>query len=825
MSNRPDEHCRLCPAWRLAKTICVRGRSSEGLKYPDGPVDVLFVTSSPSLDDDRTGTVLTGDDGRMFDEFTKHMLKGVSWYAVPAVRCFCGFTNAGKVRKPLKANALACLPYLDADIEKLQPKVIVPMGPQAIASVFGMKIGDVKVKQFVGHIRMTEHGVPGVAVHAPAFVTMNPSSGIPIWRSEWNQILQALSGEEAGRPEGDWEWLESKEKQEAWYNETKALIKKNPAKGILTLDYETTGFDPRTSNFRMVGYTLDGKKAVVMPLYEKWQQELHRKFIYGTRSMHPWRLNVHHQLFELEWMYVKFGALPPQEVVDTKALAFLHDENQSMKLDALTARYVPEYAGLKWASEGQDEDLFEIADAVLAERCAFDVLTTHRLSEILEKEIGREKKDLYDKIIGPSMGTVAKTKARGWRVNRDHLGEMAQEIHAEFVDVSEQIQEHPDVIAWCEQKRQELGTIKRPELNINSAIQKAQLLASLGIKPRDKYEAMSHHHPGLIATKKLVLETLKDRHPLIPLFLKYNDLKHKLDHFLDKIWKDSARDGRIYPGYNWGGQVRADQAKGTVTARLSAVPSYPLNPPKQIREVFVGHEPGWLVIGADYKALEMRLAAVGCPEPVWEKAFREGHDPHQATADAMGADRPTAKNQNYGKMYGQGVAAFARKMGISFEKAAGFDEAWRRANKGFCLFDKKKRLEAMERGCVAGFFAQERHLPDIFSDDDKRQAHALNQAGNFPYQNAAGYITLLAEYLVDNALESGILRGVVMGQMHDAIYVSCPREELEETKALIRKCMVDEVHRRVPWLNGILDIDFTTGVSMAGSKVLGASDD
>ncbi|MFJ7205649.1 DNA polymerase [Streptomyces sp. NPDC098789] len=125
---------------------------------------------------------------------------------------------------------------------------------------------------------------------------------------------------------------------------------------------------------------------------------------------------------------------------------------------------------------------------------------------------------------------------------------------------------------------------------------------------------------------------------------------------------------------------------GARTARMSISGAIPAQtfPSKDslVRRGFVA-DPGHLVCAVDYKAQELRVLAALSGDKAMKRAFREGADLHQITADSAGVDRDTGKMAGFLTVYGGGWAALAAQAGVSEETA-------RRAIDGF--FDAFPRV-------------------------------------------------------------------------------------------------------------------------------------
>jgi uracil-DNA glycosylase family protein len=136
--------CRACPLWK-------RGTQTV---FGDGPANatVMFVGEQPGDQEDRAGRPFVGPAGRILDDafqelgidrskvYVTNTVKHFKW--VPATK--------GKRRiheKPNAAEIAACRPWLDAEIARIKPKLIVCLGATAAQSLLGKSF---KVTQYRG---------------------------------------------------------------------------------------------------------------------------------------------------------------------------------------------------------------------------------------------------------------------------------------------------------------------------------------------------------------------------------------------------------------------------------------------------------------------------------------------------------------------------------------------------------------------------------------------------------------------------------------------------------------------------------------------------
>jgi uracil-DNA glycosylase family protein len=153
--------CRACPLWRDA-TQTVFGEGPRTAK-------ALLVGEQPGNDEDIAGRPFVGPAGRLLDRaLAEAGIDRSQTYVTNVVKHF-KWEPRGKRRIHAKPNAQeirACLPWLEAEVTAVRPRVIVCLGATAAQSVIGREF---RVTQRRGEV------VPSL-LSTPAVATMHPSS-------------------------------------------------------------------------------------------------------------------------------------------------------------------------------------------------------------------------------------------------------------------------------------------------------------------------------------------------------------------------------------------------------------------------------------------------------------------------------------------------------------------------------------------------------------------------------------------------------------------------------------------------------------------------
>jgi DNA polymerase len=124
--------CRACPLWQTG-TQTVFG---EGARKSE----VMFVGEQPGDYEDRAGKPFVGPAGRLLDQALEEAgIDRTTTYVTNAVKHF-KWQARGKRRihqKPNWSEMTACRPWLEAEIESVQPRVLVCLGATAAQSLLG----------------------------------------------------------------------------------------------------------------------------------------------------------------------------------------------------------------------------------------------------------------------------------------------------------------------------------------------------------------------------------------------------------------------------------------------------------------------------------------------------------------------------------------------------------------------------------------------------------------------------------------------------------------------------------------------------------------
>src|SRR5437764_10621647 len=140
--------CRACPLWKRA-TQTVFGEGSKSAR-------IFMVGEQPGNDEDLAGKPFVGPAGKLLDKaLVEAGINRDQVYVTNAVKHF-KWEPQGKRRIHKKPNAreiAACRPWLDAELDLLNPEVVVCLGATAAQALIGK---DFKVSQRRGEFVESE---------------------------------------------------------------------------------------------------------------------------------------------------------------------------------------------------------------------------------------------------------------------------------------------------------------------------------------------------------------------------------------------------------------------------------------------------------------------------------------------------------------------------------------------------------------------------------------------------------------------------------------------------------------------------------------------
>lgn len=242
-----------------------------------------------------------------------------------------------------------------------------------------------------------------------------------------------------------------------------------------------------------------------------------------------------------------------------------------------------------------------------------------------------------------------------------------------------------------------------------------------------------------------------------------------LESFLDG--RDSA--DRVHPSIN---PLRARTARMSI----SGIPAQTLpSGDPTIRRCFIA-EPGRSIVSVDYAAQELRVLAALSGDPTMIRAFAEGRDLHQVTADAAGVGRPVGKMTNFLQVYGGGPPTLAEKANIDVATAKRVFAGFGRTYPKVAVMSKRLQKIARDQGYITTRTG--RRLPV--------DSHRAFSALNYMVQSTSRDVTCRGLLALDKAGFTPYLRLPI----HDEVIASVPTAHAEYGAREIARHLRMELH-------------------------------
>lgn len=332
---------------------------------------------------------------------------------------------------------------------------------------------------------------------------------------------------------------------------------------------------------------------------------------------------------------------------------------------------------------------------------------------------------------------------------------------------------------------------------------------------------------GAISTAADVLEKLQGRHEIVDAILEHREISKLLNTYVQALPKLVAADGRVHTSYN---QVVA--ATGRLSSQDPNLQNIPVRTElgRDIRRAFVAAD-GYKLLSCDYSQIELRIVAHLAQDKKLIEIFEQGLDVHAATAaEIHGVPlekvtkemRYSAKQVNFGIIYGMGAWGMAERTGLAREEARAFIDKYFSTFSGVANYLEETKAIAKKMGYVETMFGRRRYIPEMNSGVAQVRASGERMAVNMPIQGAQADIIKMAMVTIDEMLarDYGAGLGVtaeerecparMLLQVHDELIFEVREKMVEEVREKILDLMSSVAKLSVP-----LKVDSAVGDSWA----------
>ena len=305
------------------------------------------------------------------------------------------------------------------------------------------------------------------------------------------------------------------------------------------------------------------------------------------------------------------------------------------------------------------------------------------------------------------------------------------------------------------------------------------------------------------STNAEVLESLMDKHPIIPLITEYRALTKLQNTYVTGLLKVVGEDGRVHSTFK-----QTETRTGRISSAEPNIQNIPVRTPlgREMRRFFTAKD-GYLLVDADYSQIELRVLAHISGDEIMKKAFLDGVDIHTVTASQVFNQpiewvtpdlRSKAKAVNFGIVYGIVAFSLSKDIGVSMTKASEYIRAYLSKYSGIAHYMDKTVAKARHDGYVETMFGRRRYIKELAAKNKNLQSFGERVAKNTPIQGTAADIIKIAMIRVYNKLRESKLDAKLILQVHDELIVEAKEDCADKAAALLKEEMENAVKLTVP---------------------------
>lgn len=427
----------------------------------------------------------------------------------------------------------------------------------------------------------------------------------------------------------------------------------------LAFDTETTGLDIYSNNFKVrLAQFGNDREAYVLPV-----ERSARAVYFAAEALRRLdKIIIHKAAFDLEVADRHWGVALEEtfpKCVDTKILAHLVDSRARAEggtghsLEELTAAHIDAETAedVKGSMKAMAKNLrcsmgdvfasVSSRDETYLRYSGMDPILTYRLHRKLLPLVPSESRRLirYEHEVARVCSTMART---GLLLDAEYTRKAAGKLKA----------------------KETRETKKAAKLGVENVFANVEVIEALKHYGWTQFGATDS---GAESVSKGTLEAAmqSDSPEVAGLAEAVSEAKkaHKWrTTWLETFLATADAEGRCHPSIN------ALQAR-TGRMSITGIPAQTLPAgDSMIRRAFLA-DPSQVILSTDYSGQELRVMAALSGDNRMRKAFAEGEDLHQITADAAGVERKAGKGTNFAVLFGGGWEAVYKQFGVPVEQA------------------------------------------------------------------------------------------------------------------------------------------------------------
>ena len=556
---------------------------------------------------------------------------------------------------------------------------------------------------------------------------------------------------------------------------------------LVAFDTETTSVDAMQAQLVGMSFAVEGGTAWYVAVSRETDKaqsmvDIFRPFFEST-TIEKVGQNLKYDLLVLS----HYGVEVAGPLFDTMLAHYVVQPEQRHNMDLLAEKYlhyrtIPIEALI--GSGRTQRNMADLTPKDIVDYACEDADVTLRLYPILKEEMEKyEVTSVFTHIEMPLLPVLARMERNGVRLDTAALEETGRNFTERMQQLETDIYElagHEFTITSPKQ----VGAVLFDELQISAKVKKTKT--------------------GQYSTSEEVLESLRDKHPIVEKILQHRALKKLLSTYVEALPKlIHPETGHIHTSFN-----QAVTATGRLSSSNPNLQNIPVRGEdgREIRRAFVPEE-GEVFFSADYSQIELRIMAHLSEDEHMVADFNSGLDIHAATAarifhkpveEVDRDERRKAKTANFGIIYGISAFGLSERMGVSRGEAKELIENYFSTYPKVREYMNKSIERAKQTGYITTQFGRRRYLADINAGNATVRGYAERNAVNAPIQGTAADIIKLAMVAIDRRLREEKLQTRMILQVHDELNFSVPPTELEQVRHLVVEEMERAFQMRVP---------------------------
>jgi DNA polymerase-1 len=290
----------------------------------------------------------------------------------------------------------------------------------------------------------------------------------------------------------------------------------------------------------------------------------------------------------------------------------------------------------------------------------------------------------------------------------------------------------------------------------------------------------------------------------VPLIIEYRNLSKLNSTYVEGLLPLIGDDQKIHAHFQ---QLIA--ATGRISCTEPNLQNIPIRQEvgRKLRRAFVTESSDYILVGADYSQIELRILADLSEDETLIEAFRNGDDIHTITAskifgvpedDVTSTQRSNAKAVNFGVIYGMSGFGLSTELNISRKDAEKYISEYFKKYSKVKEFLDRLVLEGKANGYVSTIMNRRRTIHEINASNYMVRQLGERLAMNSPLQGSAADIIKIAMVDVYRELKANNMKSFLILQVHDELIIHTHKDEVEIVKELLTSKMCHAVELKVP---------------------------